>query len=117
MALGGRIAVKNGNDGGKAVVVTVYPIAGRQLFFHVPDRFCRECELTLRLVQRVIEELESEGHGIGLDVKPWLNNLVEALRRGGWHPPVVTINGRLFSQGVVPEERKLKAALLQQPER
>jgi len=110
------MAVKSVRGDG-VVAVTVYPIAGRQLFFHVPDRFCRECELTLRLVQRVIEEIEPEGRGIRLDVKPWLNNLVEALRRGGWHSPVVTINGRLFSQGVVPEKDRLRAALLQQPER
>jgi predicted dithiol-disulfide oxidoreductase (DUF899 family) len=114
MALESRMAVKSGNDGGKAVVVTVYPIAGRQLFFRVPDSFCRECELTLRLVQQVIEALESEGHGMRLEVKPWLNNLVEALRRGGWHPPVVTVDGRLFSQGVVPDKDRLRAALLQQ---
>lgn len=106
------MAAKSPRDNG-GVVVAIYPIAGRQLFFSVPDRFCRECDLTLRLVQGVIEELGPEGHGIGLDVKPWLNNLVEALRRGGWHPPVVTINGRLFSQGVVPEKDELRAALLQ----
>lgn len=97
----------------KKVVVTIYPIAGRQLFFRVPDSFCRECELALRAVARAVGELDPAGESFAVQVKPWLNNLIQALRRGGWHPPVVTINGRLFSQGVVPDEGKLGSALLE----
>jgi hypothetical protein len=100
-------------DEDRTVVVTVYPIAGRQLFFRIPDSFCRECELTHRLVGQVTEELRDTDPRIKVEVKPWVNNLLQALRRGGWHPPVVTINGRLFSQGVVPDRDALKTALLQ----
>lgn len=87
--------------------VTVYPIAGPQLFFRIPDSFCRECDMTLHLVERVAEDFAD----VRVTVKPWLNHLVEALWRGGWHAPVVTIDGRVFSQGVVPDERTFRARL------
>lgn len=87
--------------------VTVYPIAGRQLFSHVPDSFCRECDLTLSLAERVAADFDD----VRVTVKPWLNHLFEALWRGGWHAPVVTIDGRVFSQGVVPDEAAFRAEL------
>jgi hypothetical protein len=88
-------------------LVTVYPITGKQLFFRVPHSWCRECDLTIRAVERVIE-----GHDrIELRVKPWWNNLFDALRRGGWHAPVVTIDGKIFTQGVVPDSNELRKAL------
>ncbi|MDP6605846.1 MAG: hypothetical protein QF664_06260 [Dehalococcoidia bacterium] len=37
--------------------------------------------------------------------------MLDALKRGGWHAPVVTIDGKVFSQGVVPDERELRLAL------
>jgi hypothetical protein len=95
-----------GADGSRTVV-TVYPITGRQLFFHVPHSWCRECDLTIRTVERVIAGHEE----IELLVKPWWNHLFDALRRGGWHAPVVTIDGRVFSQGVVPDADALRRAL------
>lgn len=88
-------------------VVTVYPITGRQLFFHVPHSWCQECNLTVRAVQDAIEGRDD----IELRMKPWWNHLFDALRRGGWHAPVVTIDGKLFSQGVVPDADRLRDAL------
>ena len=87
--------------------VTVYPIAGRQLFFRIPDSFCRECDFTLSLVERVAADFDD----VRVTVKPWLNHLFDALWRGGWHAPVVTIDGRVFSQGVVPDEETFRGAL------
>jgi hypothetical protein len=90
--------------------VTVYPITGRQLGpFSIPHRLCEECDVTIRVVRDVAAEL---GHGdIEIEIKPWLRHIADALHRGGWHAPVVTIDGRVFSQGVVPDARELKAAL------
>ena len=90
-----------------ATVVTVYPMTGRQLFFNVPHAICEECDLTIRLVQRVASDLPD----VEVRIKPWFNHLFDALRRGGWHPPVVTINGRITTQGVVPDEDRLRRAL------
>ena len=90
-----------------ATVVTVYPMTGRQLFFTVPHAICEECDLTVRLVQRVAADLPD----VEVRIKPWFNHLFDALRRGGWHPPVVTINGKITTQGVVPDEAELRDAL------
>ncbi len=89
------------------VTVTVYPMTGRQLGFNVPHRVCEECDLTVRLVQRVTEDHPN----VELRIKPWFNNLFDALRRGGWHPPVVTINGKIATQGIVPDEARFRRAL------
>jgi len=101
----GRPAAVTGRTGTKTVV-TVYPITGKQLFFRVPHSRCRECDLTIRAVGGI------EGHeDIELHVKPWRNHLFDALRRGGWHAPVVTIDGNIFSQGIVPDTDALRRAL------
>ena len=84
--------------------ITLFPIAGKQFFFNVPDRWCKECDLTHQLIEKVTADYEN----IEIEVKPWLENLPKALIHGGWHPPVVLVNGKLFSQGVVPNERILR---------
>ena len=90
--------------------VTVYPITGRQLGpLRIPQRWCEECDLTIRLVRRVADDLGRDD--IRVEVKPWLRHLFDALRRGGWHAPVVTIDGQVFSQGVVPDAEALKRRL------
>ena len=95
------------NDAATTTVVTVYPMTGRQLFFNVPHAICEECDLTIRLVQRVASDLPD----VEVRIKPWFNHVFDALRRGGWHPPVVTINGKIATQGVVPDEAELRRAL------
>jgi len=89
-------------------IVTVYPMTGRQLgIFWVPHALCEECDLTVRLVQRVTADMP----GVEVRTKPWFSNLFDALRRGGWHPPVVTINGKIVTQGIVPDASRLRRAI------
>jgi predicted dithiol-disulfide oxidoreductase (DUF899 family) len=90
--------------------VTIYPITGHQFGpLRIPHRLCEECDLTIRKVRKVIDELGR--NDVQIEVKPWLRHLFDALRRGGWHAPVVTINGKVFSQGVVPDTEELKERL------
>ena len=90
--------------------VTIYPISGRQLGpISIPHRWCEECDLTIRQVRRVVEELRRED--VQVEVKPWLRHIFDALRRGGWHTPVVTIDGKVFSQGIVPNADALRERL------
>lgn len=94
----------------KPIVVVVYRITGKQLFFIVPKSVCEECDLSVAVARQVIEGLRP---GVAeLTVKPWLSHLPEALFRGGWHPPLVTVDGKLFSQGVVPDPDALEHAIL-----
>jgi hypothetical protein len=95
------------------ITVAIYPIAGRQLFFRIPGSFCRECDLTVRAVRQGLEEL-GDPPNIRVVIRPWLNYLPLVLLRGGWHPPVVTINGIRFSQGVVPDAGRLLETIKQQ---
>lgn len=88
-------------------VVTVYPITGKQLFFRVPHSWCEECNLSIRVVESAAADLDH----VEVRIRPWFNNLIQALRRGGWHAPVVTIDDEIFSQGIVPDEAELRAAL------
>lgn len=90
--------------------ITVYPITGHQLGpLSIPHRLCEECDLTIRLVRQIVSDLGR--HDIRVEVKPWLRHMFDALRRGGWHAPVVTIDGEVFSQGVVPDAEALKGRL------
>lgn len=95
-----------GTTGAKRIV-TVYPITGKQLFFRVPHSWCEECQLSIRAVRDVAADLDH----VEVRVRPWFNHLLSALRRGGWHAPVITIDGELFSQGIVPDGDVLRAAL------
>jgi hypothetical protein len=63
-------------------------------------------------VHRVVEEVEDSD--IRVEVKPWLRHAFDALRRGGWHPPVVSVDGKVFSQGVVPDAAALRERLRRQ---
>lgn len=94
-----------------AVELTIYPIAGKQFFFTIPGRVCRECDLAHRQAVLAVEALEQRGVPVVLRVKPWVEHMIPALLKGGWHPPVITINGRIFCQGIVPDREALIAAL------
>ena len=93
----------------RSVEVTVYRITGSQLFFRVPEAVCEECDLTVAVAHRVAESFGPEV--VTVTVKPWLNHLPAALLRGGWHPPVVTVNGKLVTQGIVPTPETLQRAI------
>ncbi len=94
------------------VEIVIYRITGRQFFFNVPQKWCEECDLTIALTRSVLKELDLENSSqVRLVIKPWLAFALESLAVGGWHAPVLTINERVFSQGVVPDRARLKAVL------
>ncbi len=93
------------------LVITVYRITGRQLFFRVAGSICEECDLTVSAVNRAVHEFGADGIRIRVDVKAWLNNLVRALSRRAYHPPAVLVDGKLVSQGFVPTVEDLNAAI------
>lgn len=94
----------------KGINIIVYRITGQQLFFRIPESVCEECDLTVATVKSVIDELKI-AEQVNLRVKPWINSMISCLLWRSWHPPVVTVNGRRFSQGVVPDRDKLKGLL------
>ncbi len=90
------------------MTITVFRITGRQLFFTVPERVCEECDVTVQVTRAVADRYPGR---VVVEIKPWINHLPSALLRGGWHPPVVLVEGRRVSQGVVPTPDTLDAAV------
>ncbi len=101
------------SDTSKLVHIVIYRITGKQLFFRIPKKVCEECDLSVATVHRVVEELCAQDN-IKITVKPWINNLISCLFWWSWHPPVVTINGKRFSKGVVPNKVQLLNTLSSQ---
>ena len=90
----------------KKVNVVIYKMTGRQLFFNVPEKMCEECDLSVAQVRDVANKVN--GNAVDIKVKPWLNHMFLVLLKGGWHPPIVMINGKIFSQGIVPDAKELE---------
>ena len=79
------------------VRVTLYRWAGawRPFKVNIP---CGECALTRDVLADTFAT-ELAGIPVELDVKDWLSAWWEPLPRGGWHAPIVMVEGRLVSQG------------------
>ncbi len=90
------------------VTITVYRWAGRKWFFRIRSE-CAECDLVVAQVRGLMSA--HPDWPVEIEIKPWLTFLWESLRRGGWHAPVVIVDGHLVSQGRVPERSVLEAAL------
>ncbi len=91
-----------------SVKITVYRWAGKKWFFRI-RRECAECDLTVAQVRHLLSA--HPDWPIEVEVKPWLTHLWESLRQGGWHPPVVLVDGRLLRQGSVPTRAELEARI------
>jgi len=98
----------------KNIDIIIYKMTGRQLFFNVPEKICEECDLSIAMVKNVAKRMK--GININIEVKQWFNNLLPVLLKGGWHPPVVMVNGKIFSQGIVPDAEKLESKIRQEVE-
>lgn len=93
------------------VTIKIYRISGDQLFFNIPSKWCEECDLSVSIAKKVANEIGN--NKVKIVVKPWINNLLEILPKGGWHPPVVLVNDKIISQGVVPNLDFLKEKVMQ----
>jgi len=89
----------------KTAELTFYRYAGRFLFFRIKNR-CKECDISYTILQRLMNE-QLRGKPVSLRIIPWLDNFWKVIWRGGWHAPILTVNGRIFSQGIVPDIPKL----------
>ena len=59
---------------------------------------CGECSLTLDVITDTFET-ELAGVPVALDVREWLSEWWKPLLKGGWHAPIVMVEGRVVSQG------------------
>lgn len=90
------------------ISVVIYLYTGRQWFFTIPKDWCEECDLLVALVEGVIKELGIE-KAVDLKIRPWWIFLwLPLFTKGAWHAPILLVNGKVFSQGIVPDKKELK---------
>ena len=90
------------------VKVTVYRWAGKKWFLRI-DGECIECDLAVGQVRRLVQA--NPTWPIQLEIKPWLTHVWESLRHGGWHAPVVLVDGIRIRQGTIPTMTELHVAV------
>ncbi len=93
--------------------ITIYRLTGNQGFFSVPNKWCEECDILVRMVKNTIKDLEIEDK-TKLTIRPWFPWFWQPLLINlAWHAPILTINGKLISQGIVPNKHTLIKTLLE----
>ena len=80
-----------------SITITLYRFAGQWGPFKVKIP-CGECTLSEDVIQDCIEN-ELAGIDIKFEQFDWLTRWWEPLKRGGWHAPIVFVDGKLVSQG------------------
>ncbi len=90
------------------VKITVYRWAGRKWFLRIRGE-CIECDLVIGQAKHLLSA--HPDWPLALEIKPWLTYLWEALRHGGWHPPVILVDGQLIRQGTIPTRAEVEAAV------
>ena len=93
----------------QSVALTLYRYEGTFLFLRIKNR-CRECDISYAVLQRLMNE-QLFGRPVTLSIVPWLDNWWKIIWRGGWHAPILTVNGKVFSQGKVPDMPKLLSTI------
>ncbi|MFC1814730.1 glutaredoxin domain-containing protein [Thermodesulfobacteriota bacterium] len=93
----------------KTVRLTLFRYAGKFLFFRIQKR-CKECDISYVILQRLMNE-QLQGKPVSLRIVPWLDNWWKIIWRAGWHAPILTVNGKVFSQGKVPDFPKLLSTI------
>ncbi len=85
------------NNMSHKVSITVFRWAGAWGPFRVKIP-CGECALTLDIIQDTLAN-ELAGIEVHLDIHDWLSEWWKPLMKGGWHAPIVMVNGSVISQG------------------
>ncbi len=85
------------NQTTKTINLLVYRWAGSWGPFKV-NIPCGECSLTKDIIQDTIDN-ELEGVEVKLDIQDWLSQWWKPLFKGGWHAPIVVVDGKIISQG------------------
>lgn len=81
----------------RPVKITLYRWAGAWGPFKVKIP-CGECALTKDVIKDTMEN-ELAGIPVELDIREWLSEWWKPLMKGGWHAPIVMVEGKVISQG------------------
>ncbi len=95
----------------KPVNITVFRWAGAWGPFKV-NIPCGECSLTKDIIQDCIDSDLSEINVV-LEMRDWLSEWWKPLPKGGWHAPIVLVDGKLVSQGAALNRGVLTQAVIE----
>lgn len=90
------------------VKVELYRWAGSWGPFRITGE-CIECDFAVAAIREIVSA--HPDWPVEFEIKPWLDHMWEALRHGGWHAPVLIVDGRLVSQGRVPTDSEIETAI------
>jgi len=95
----------------RAVNITLYRWAGAWGPFKVSIP-CGECALTHDVTADTMAN-ELAGIPVELVVRDWLSYWWQPLKKGGWHAPIVMVEGRVISQGAALNRGLLTQAVIE----
>ncbi len=95
----------------RPVKITLFRWAGTWGPFKVSIP-CGECSLTKDIIQDTIVN-ELAGIDVELDVRDWLSEWWKPLAKGGWHAPIVLVEGKVISQGAALNRGVLAQAVIE----
>jgi len=95
----------------KPILITMYRWAGCKFGITIKSR-CAECDINTAILKDM-EKKEFANVDVAIEIKPWLTYVWESLRKGGWHAPVIMIEDRIFTQGIVFKRKELARRVLQ----
>jgi len=89
------------------IQITIYIMTGKQGLFVIPKNWCQECDLLIALVKNIVKE-SNLADKVEIKIRPWfLWAPLPFFRHFAWDPPILVINGKLVSQGVVPPKQQI----------
>ena len=93
------------------ITITVFRWAGAWGPFKV-NIPCGECSLTRDIIHDCMET-DLAGIDVTLDLRDWLSEWWKPLPKGGWHAPIVLVNGKIISQGAALNRGVLTQAVIE----
>jgi hypothetical protein len=97
---------------GEEADIEIYVVTGFHGFFRIPESFCKECNMFYQAAKKAAEESEKE---VEIQVRSYWTGFLRPLLKGGSHPPVILVNGKMVSQGYdVPEPEEILEVLGQE---
>lgn len=95
----------------KPIQITVYRWAGAWGPFKVSIP-CGECSLTRDVIMDTVDK-ELDGIPVELDMRDWLSEWYRPLLRGGWHAPIILVEGKIIAQGSALNRGVLTQAVIE----
>jgi len=96
------------------IIITEYIWGGEKFGFKIKSH-CEECSLTKALIEDMMKK-EFKNKKVKFETKLWLSNIFEALFKGIYHPPGITINGKRFfnhsKKKPIPNRKELEKEVL-----